>query len=244
LMRRLWVLPADIRLSAYSQDFAFRDFGLEDGPLIPVLRRPISGLGHRMKRAIDVLGAAGALLILAPALLAIALAVRLESRGPILFRQPRHGFNDQIFQVLKFRSMRAEDCDPEAKRIVVRDDPRVTRVGAILRRTSLDELPQLWNVLRGDMSLVGPRPHALEARSSREELFTRIVDGYSGRHRARPGITGLAQIEGWRGEVDGPEALRRRFEADLRYIENWSLWLDLRILASTVPALLTTTRAY
>ena len=140
--------------------------------------------------------------------------------------------------------MRAADCDPAARRIVTRDDPRVTRVGRVIRRWSIDELPQLFNVLTGDLSLVGPRPHALDAVSSRQQSFEAIVEGYAARHKVRPGITGWAQINGWRGEIDDPEALRRRVEHDLHYIENWSIWLDLRILALTPFRLLDTRNAY
>lgn len=140
--------------------------------------------------------------------------------------------------------MRTEDCDPAARRVVTRDDPRVTRVGRVIRRWSIDELPQLFNVLAGDLSLVGPRPHALEAISSRQESFEMIVEKYAARHKVRPGVTGLAQIRGWRGEIADPEALRRRVELDLHYIENWSIWLDLYILAITPFRLLDTRNAY
>ena len=167
-----------------------------------------------------------------------------NSPGPILFRQPRHGYNHRPVEVWKFRSMYAGDCDPAARRIVTRDDPRVTRVGRVIRRWSIDELPQLFNVLSGELSLVGPRPHALDAVSSRQESFEAIVDGYAARHKVRPGITGWAQVNGWRGEIDDPEALRRRVEHDLHYIENWSIWLDLRILAMTPLRLLDTRKAY
>jgi lipopolysaccharide/colanic/teichoic acid biosynthesis glycosyltransferase len=146
--------------------------------------------------------------------------------------------------VWKFRSMHAADCDSAARRIVVRGDPRVTRVGRVIRRWSLDELPQLFNVLKGDLSLVGPRPHALAAVSSRQESFEAIVDGYAARHKVRPGITGWAQVHGWRGEIDDPEALRRRVEHDLYYIENWSVWLDLYVLVVTPLRLITTRNAY
>jgi Undecaprenyl-phosphate glucose phosphotransferase len=240
LLRALWVLPVEVRLSAYSADYAFP----QDTPLIGLREQPLAAWRRWAKRALDIVAAVAALIVLSPILVAAALAVRLDSPGPIFFRQLRHGFNDQPVRVFKFRSMRAETCDPEARTIVTEGDPRVTRVGRFLRRTSIDELPQLFNVLAGDLSLVGPRPHALIAKSSREELFTEIVDGYSGRHRVPPGITGWAQIHGWRGEVNDPEDLRRRFEHDLYYIENWSLWLDLKILLRTPFCLFDTRRAY
>ena len=179
-----------------------------------------------------------------PVLLATALAIRLETPGSVIFRQPRHGYNDRPVMVWKFRSTYAADCDPAARRIVTRDDPRVTRVGRVIRRWSIDELPQLFNVLTGELSLVGPRPHVLAAVSSRQESFEAIVEGYAARHKVRPGITGWAQIHGWRGEIDDPLALRRRVEHDLHYIENWSIWLDLRILAATPLRLLDTRNAY
>ena len=241
ILRRLWVLPIDVRLSAYSSDYAFRGTG---AALIGVADRPLAEWRRHAKRALDVVGAGLALIALSPVMLATALAIRLESPGPALFRQLRHGYNNRPVEVLKFRSMRSECCDPEGRRIVTKGDPRVTRVGRLIRRTSIDELPQLLNVLSGELSLVGPRPHALTARSSREQLFTEIVDGYSGRHRVPPGITGWAQIHGWRGEVDGPEALTRRFEHDLWYIENWSVWLDLSILLRTPLSLFGARGAY
>jgi Undecaprenyl-phosphate glucose phosphotransferase len=240
ILRALWVLPVEVRLSAYSADFAFPG----DGALIGVRSQPLAAWRRRAKRALDVVGASLALVALAPVLAATAVAIRLDSKGPVFFRQSRHGYNDEIIPVLKFRSMRAETCDPEARTIVTKGDPRVTRVGRFIRKTSIDELPQLFNVLRGELSLVGPRPHALTAKSSREELFTEIVDGYSGRHRVPPGITGWAQIHGWRGEVEDPESLKQRFEHDLYYIENWSLWLDLKILWRTPFRLFDTRRAY
>lgn len=243
LLRALWVLPVDIRLSAYSSDYVFPRRGGEAG-LIGLLDNPLRGAGRWTKRGLDILGAAALLIAVSPIMLATALAIRFDSPGPILFRQARHGFNHRPVDVLKFRSMRAETCDPQARSIVVRGDPRVTRVGRFIRRTSIDELPQLFNVLRGDMSLVGPRPHAVNAMSSRHEMFAEIVEGYSGRHKVPPGITGWAQINGWRGEIDTPEALRQRFEHDLHYIENRSLSLDLYILARTPFALLDTRRAY
>lgn len=239
ILRPLSVLPLDIRLSTYSADMEFRRGGLR------VLgARPLDGRGAILKRATDLAGASLALALLALPMALVALAIRIDSPGPALFRQPRHGFNHRPIQVWKFRSMYSDDCDPAARRIVTRDDPRVTRVGRFIRKYSIDELPQLFNVLRGDLSLVGPRPHAVVALTSQQVAFAEIVDGYAARHRMRPGITGWAQVEGWRGEVDDPEKLRRRFEHDLYYIENWSLWFDLRILALTPFRLLNTASAY
>ena len=162
----------------------------------------------------------------------------------MLFRQKRHGFNNQIIEVLKFRSLYHEMSDPSARQIVTKDDRRVTRVGRFIRRSSIDELPQLINVLRGELSLVGPRPHAVHAISSANQTFVEIVDGYFGRHKVKPGITGWAQIKGWRGEIDQPDKLKKRFEHDLYYIENWSLLLDLIIVLATPFSLLRTQAAY
>jgi Undecaprenyl-phosphate glucose phosphotransferase len=242
LLRQFRVLPVEIRLSAFSRDYAFAE-APRDG-LISVVARSFSPERRLAKRSFDLIFASLALVILSPVMLLAALAVKLDSPGPVLFRQRRHGFNDRVVGVLKFRSMHAAEADPEARRIVTRGDRRVTRVGRILRKTSIDELPQLFNVLSGDLSLVGPRPHAVEALSSTQMRFTQMVEGYSARHRLPPGITGWAQINGWRGEVDNPEKLRERFAHDLWYIENWSLWLDLLILLRTPLSLFDTRSAY
>jgi Undecaprenyl-phosphate glucose phosphotransferase len=236
------VLPADVRLSTYSDDFAFPRRG--DARLIAVIRHPLADGRWMAKRALDLAGASAALLLLAPAMLAVAAAIRFESRGPALFRQPRHGYNHRPIEVWKFRSMFLEHCDGRARRIVTRDDPRVTRVGRFIRRWSLDELPQLFNVLRGDLSLVGPRPHAVAAVSSRQQAFEEIVGNYAARHRVPPGVTGWAQVNGWRGEIDDPAKLEARVSHDLYYIENWSIWFDLRILAMTPLKILAPHGAY
>ncbi|MFQ8430588.1 exopolysaccharide biosynthesis polyprenyl glycosylphosphotransferase [Amaricoccus sp. W119] len=243
ILRPLSVLPLDIRLSTYSADMGFRRAGA-GGALRVLGSRPLDARGAILKRAMDLVGASLALVLLALPMTLVALAIRLDSPGPALFRQPRHGFNHRPVLVWKFRSMYADDCDPAARRIVTKDDPRVTRVGRFIRKYSIDELPQLFNVLRGELSLVGPRPHAVVAITSQQVAFAEIVDGYAARHRMRPGITGWAQIEGWRGEVDDPEKLRQRFEHDLYYIENWSPWFDLRILFLTPLRLLNTRSAY
>jgi Undecaprenyl-phosphate glucose phosphotransferase len=232
LLSALWVLPVDIRLSAYSSDFQFpRRAG--EGGLIALQPRTLEGLPRALKRGLDICVALAALALLSPVMLATAVAIKLESPGPVIFRQLRQGYNDRAVEVWKFRSMRDDMADPTARRLVTRDDPRVTRVGRFIRRTSIDELPQLFNVLAGKLSLVGPRPHVVGAVSQQAQAFGEIVGGYSGRHRVPPGITGWAQINGWRGEIDDPEKLRRRFEHDLFYIENWSLWLDVKILFLT-----------
>ena len=242
LLRQFRVLPVEIRLSAFSRDYAFADES-QDG-LISVVSRSFAPERRLAKRSLDLVCATVALIVFSSIMLLAAIAIKFDSPGPIFFRQRRHGFNDRVVDVLKFRTMYADAADPEARRVVTRDDPRVTRVGRVLRKTSLDELPQLINVLRGDLSLVGPRPHAVEALSSTQMRFSQMVEGYSARHRLPPGITGWAQINGWRGEVDDPEKLRVRFAHDLWYIENWSLWLDLLILLRTPLSLFNTRSAY
>lgn len=241
LLAQFRVLPVPVHLSAFSRDYGFREGPEGLSALLPASFRPERRVA---KRAFDLILGSAMMLVLLPVMVLIALAVRLDSPGPVFFRQVRHGFNDRPIRVWKFRSMHAAQADPEAARVVTRGDARVTRVGRVLRKTSLDELPQLFNVLGGSLSLVGPRPHAVAARSSRQEAFDRIVDGYSARHRLPPGITGWAQINGWRGEVDDPESLRVRVAHDLFYIENWSVWFDLAILLRTPFSLFDTRRAY
>jgi lipopolysaccharide/colanic/teichoic acid biosynthesis glycosyltransferase len=162
----------------------------------------------------------------------------------MLFKQKRYGFNNELIEVYKFRSMYVDKADGAAAKLVTRDDPRVTRVGRFIRKTSLDELPQLFNVvIKGNLSLVGPRPHALQAKAA-NRLYDQVVDGYFARHRVKPGITGWAQVNGWRGETDTAEKLQRRVEHDLHYIENWSVPFDLYILAVTPLRLFKTENAY
>ena len=168
-----------------------------------------------------------------------ALAIKLDSPGPVLFRQKRFGFNNERIDVFKFRSMYHEHSDPLAAKVVTRNDTRVTRVGRFIRKTSLDELPQLFNVVfKSNLSLVGPRPHAVQGKLQ-SRLFDEAVDGYFARHRVKPGITGWAQINGWRGEVDTDEKIQKRVEFDLYYIENWSVLFDLYIVLKTPISLIT-----
>ncbi len=184
------------------------------------------------------------LLILSPILIVTAIAVKLDSRGPVFFRQKRYGFNNELIEVFKFRSMHVDQCDITASKLVTRDDPRVTRVGRFIRKASIDELPQLFNVVfKGDLSLVGPRPHALHAKAE-NRLYDQVVDGYFARHKVKPGITGWAQINGWRGETDTEEKIQRRVEFDLYYIENWSVFFDFYIVAMTPFALVKSENAY
>jgi polysaccharide biosynthesis protein PslA len=205
--------------------------------LLHVMDPPVSGLASLVKRSEDLAIASIVLLPALPLLAAIAVAIRLDSPGPVLFRQSRTGFNNRDFQMWKFRTMHHHLADPEARSQTIPNDPRVTRVGGFLRRTSLDELPQIFNVLRGDMSIVGPRPHAPGTRAG-GRVFDQVVGDYAARHRVRPGVTGLAQVRGLRGPTETEDKLVSRVDSDLEYIENWSLWLDLRVLAQTFYAVL------
>ncbi len=177
------------------------------------------------------------LVLAAPLMALIAIAIRLDSKGPVFFKQRRYGFNNELIEVLKFRSLYVDASDASAASSSPRDDPRVTRVGRFIRKTSLDELPQLINVFKGEMSLVGPRPHATEAKA-KSDLYQSVVDGYFARHKVKPGVTGWAQVNGWRGETDTHEKIQRRVEADLYYIDHWSVLFDLYIIALTPLALL------
>ena len=212
-------------------------------PLLSVLRKPQSEFDWFLKRSFDFATSLMLLIALSPLLALTALAIRLDSPGPILFRQPRLGLNNKEFNVLKFRSMYVERSDLEAREQTKRNDARVTRVGALLRRLSIDELPQLFNVLGGDMSLVGPRPHAL-GMQVQDRLCDEIVREYAVRHRVRPGITGWAQVRGLRGAVDEPALLEARVNHDLYYIDNWSFLFDLRILMMTVIELIRPRNAF
>ena len=246
LLKKLWVLPVDIRLSAHSTRFQFRPRTysyIGQVPMLDIFDRPIHDWDSVAKRAFDIVFSLAGIVALSPVMLATALAVRLDSKGPVLFRQKRLGFNNEVIEVYKFRSMYADRSDAAASRLVTRGDPRVTRVGRFIRKTSLDELPQFFNVLKGDLSLVGPRPHAAAAKA-RDRLYHEVVDGYFARHRVKPGVTGWAQINGWRGETDSDTKIQMRTEFDLAYIENWSLWFDLKILFLTPLRLMNTENAY
>ncbi len=246
VLRQLRVLPVDIRLSAHMQGLRFRPRAYSYVGAVPFLDladKPIANWASLVKGFEDKLLASLALIGLSPLMAMTALAIKLDSRGPVLFRQKRYGFNNELIEIFKFRSMHVESSDPDAVRLVTRDDKRVTRVGRFIRKWSIDELPQLFNVLNGTLSLVGPRPHAREAKA-RDRLYAEVVDGYFARHRVKPGITGWAQINGWRGETDTEEKLSRRVDHDLYYIENWSMMLDLFIIAATPFALLKGDNAY
>ena len=247
MLKKLWVLPVDIRLSAHSNKLHFRPRSysyLGNVPVLDVFDRPITDWDVVMKWLFDKLVGSIALILAAPLMALVAVLIKLDSPGPVLFMQRRHGFNNEPIDVYKFRSLYADKTDQAAAKSVTKDDPRVTRVGRFIRKTSIDELPQLFNVVfKGNLSLVGPRPHAVNQKIE-DRRFDDAVDGYFARHRVKPGITGWAQINGWRGEIDNPEAIQRRVEHDLYYIENWSLLLDAYILATTPLALLKSDKAY
>ena len=200
---------------------------------------PSTAVASRRKRALDLAIAGLALILFLPLLLLVAAAIRAEGSGPVLFRQQRTGLHGKPFWIFKFRTMRPEPETPELRQ-ASRHDARVTRVGRVLRKLSLDELPQLLNVLRGEMSLVGPRPHALR----HDDQWGPLVPGYADRFRVRPGLTGLAQVRGWRGEVHDDDALLRRIASDNEYVEAWTFWGDVTLLVRTVPLVLSDPRAY
>ncbi len=194
-----------------------------------IFQCPLNPFNRALKRAFDVVAAIACLAVVSPLFLIVPIAIKLDSRGPVLFRQTRHGYNNEPIRVLKFRTMTVME-DGDSFRPVVRHDPRVTRLGRFLRHSNIDELPQLFNVLAGNMSLVGPRPHA----TSQNETFAELISSFSRRHNVKPGITGWAQVNGYRGDTDTLEKMQRRVEHDLYYIDNWSLALDLKIMIMTL----------
>ena len=197
-------------------------------PAVSVFENPLFGVDGVMKRLADLAIACVGLIAISIPMLLISIAVKLSSPGPVFFRQKRYGMDGEEIMVWKFRSMRASDNGPVVKQ-ATKGDPRITRVGGILRKTSLDELPQLFNVIDGTMSLVGPRPHA----SAHNEQYRSLIRGYMLRHKVKPGITGLAQVNGCRGETETLDKMERRVEWDHQYIRGWSLWLDIKILFKT-----------
>lgn len=240
LISRLRMLPVDVRLVSDALVFCkpkltATRFGTVT--VLEVARRPLRDWDALAKRAMDVAIAGTALLLLAPLMALVVLAIKLDSPGPVIFRQKRFGFNNSVIEALKFRTMYHDRCDPSGAARTVRQDPRVTRVGRFLRASSLDELPQLINVLRGEMSVIGPRAHPIAMKAG-DQLYHEAVAEYAARHRVRPGLTGWAQVNGLRGEIDSIEKANRRVEYDLYYIENWSIWFDIRILIRTLITVL------
>jgi Undecaprenyl-phosphate glucose phosphotransferase len=242
LARRFSALPAQVHLASDPELTWLRNpvmAEIGDEVTLSLSRPPLTVLERAAKRAMDVTLASLILLATTPLMLAIAIAIQLDSAGPVLFRQQRHGFNQKPFRILKFRTMTTLDDGAVVKQ-ACKGDARVTRVGRILRRTSLDELPQLFNVIRGDMSLVGPRPHAL----AHDREYEDKIALYAHRHNVKPGITGWAQVHGFRGETDVDWKMQKRVEFDLAYIDNWSLILDIQILFLTLFSRKTFSNAY
>jgi Undecaprenyl-phosphate glucose phosphotransferase len=196
---------------------------------IQLLQRPLSAFNRVLKRGFDIAAAATGILLLLPLLLVVSIAIKFDSRGPILFRQTRHGYNNEIIRVFKFRSMTTTE-DRSTYVQATRNDPRVTRLGRILRYTNIDELPQLINVLLGEMSIVGPRPHPVALNN----MFQQHISALARRHKVKPGVTGWAQVNGYRGETSTLEKMQRRFEYDIYYIDNWSFLLDMKIILMTI----------
>jgi Undecaprenyl-phosphate glucose phosphotransferase len=244
LIDKLRELPVNVYLGADLIGFRLpirpAPDHFEELPLVEVMGRPLAGWGGIQKTALDYsLGIILTILML-PMMILIVIAIRLESKGPALFRQQRYGFINRTFEIYKFRTMRYTEAPEDKIAQATRDDPRVTRIGRILRRLSLDELPQIFNVLNGTMSLVGPRPHAVQ----HNEEYAQIIRGYFARHRVKPGMTGWAQVNGFRGETKTLKKMEARVEYDIYYVENWSLLFDLNILVMTAVICLTGRNAY
>ena len=234
LVRRLSILPVSIAICPNIHWLDHLGGAITDVGGVRVLslyRRPLEGWGSIIKTVEDYLLGAAALIALMPVMLVVAVLIKLQGKGPILFAQKRHGFNNAVFKVYKFRTMTVAE-DGEKVEQAKPGDARVTPLGRVLRRYSLDELPQLINVIKGEMSLVGPRPHAL----AHNHQYARAIENYSGRHKVKPGITGWAQVNGYRGETSENEQMADRVRYDLAYVDNWSLWFDIKILLMTVKA--------
>jgi putative colanic acid biosysnthesis UDP-glucose lipid carrier transferase len=242
LVRKL----GDTTVSAYViADFFVFDLlhaqwtSVGDIPAVSILDTPFHGLGGWVKRLEDIVIGSLILLLIALPMLAVAIGIKLTSPGPVFFRQKRYGLNGKEIRVLKFRSMKVMEDGPTVKQ-ATKDDPRVTPIGKFIRRTSIDELPQFLQVLTGEMSIVGPRPHAV----AHNELYRSKIQGYMLRHKVKPGITGWAQVNGWRGETDTYEKMQKRVDHDLDYIRNWNVLLDIRIIWMTVFGSKTSENAY
>ncbi|SJM89506.1 Undecaprenyl-phosphate glucose phosphotransferase [Crenothrix polyspora] len=243
---KLKLLPVPVRLIPSVSMHGYTNHKIEyfNGiPTLEILNKPLSDWDYLIKLAEDRLLGLFFCLLLAPVYLLISIMIKMDSPGPVFFKQKRYGYNNRLIEVYKFRSMYVNQADIDAKKLVTRDDPRVTKLGAFLRRSSLDEIPQFFNVLKGEMSIVGPRPHALSA-SAEGKLYEVAVAGYAERHKVKPGVTGWAQVNGWRGETDTEEKILKRVEYDIDYIKNWSLFLDLFIIFRTVFVVLDQKNAY
>ncbi len=244
LMEKLRELPINVYLSSdlvgYKVPMRTPPSYFESIPLFQVAGKPLSGWDVIIKSIEDYVISLVVLVLLSPLLVLVAVLIKLDSPGPVIFKQKRLGFNNQEFNIYKFRSMTYEPEQLGKTIQAQKQDPRVTRVGRILRKTSIDEIPQLFNVLDGTMSIVGPRPHAMD----HNEEFSAKIRGYFSRHRVKPGLTGLAQVKGFRGLTDTVEKMENRVKYDVEYTENWSLWLDLRIILQTPFVVLMGTNAH
>ena len=244
IIDRLRELPVNIHLSSDLAGFSFScreaPAHFENARLFEVSNTPMSGWGAVLKFLEDRVLSFFLILLFSPVMALVALAIKIEDPGPVLFRQKRYGFNNKPFYIYKFRSMLCHQPEQDRTVQAVRDDPRITRVGRIIRRTSLDELPQLFNVLNGTMSLVGPRPHAVD----HNEEYSQKIGGYFARHRVKPGMTGWAQVNGWRGETDTLVKMESRVQHDIYYAEHWSVVFDLKILFLTAYVVLRDRNAY
>lgn len=225
------ILVPEMRRFAPAKVSAF-----DDHPTLVVAGGPMRFSDRIIKRLLDIAISLAAIIALSPVLVGAAIAVRLSGPGPILFRQQRIGKDGHPFMILKFRTMHVALTDQQAEKLTEKDDPRVTRIGGFLRKSSIDELPQLFNVLKGDMSIVGPRPHAPAAKAA-DSLYWEVDERYWARHCIKPGMTGLAQVRGHRGPTDRHEDLINRLQSDLEYVTNWSIWRDLRIIVATLGVL-------
>ncbi|MGR9012443.1 MAG: undecaprenyl-phosphate glucose phosphotransferase [Gammaproteobacteria bacterium] len=246
ILHNLQVLPVNIRLCPESICFKFPNYGYSyyNGiPILNIFNKPISGWDYVVKTIEDKIIGTLILILITPLLIIIAALIKLDSPGPVLFRQKRYGFNNQLIDMYKFRSMYVDKQDNNANQLTTRNDPRVTKLGHFLRRTSLDELPQFINVLTGEMSIVGPRPHATQAKAA-GMLYENVVYQYAARHKVKPGITGWAQVNGWRGDTDTEEKIQKRVDYDIEYINRWSLLFDLKIILKTVFVVIRGQNAY
>jgi Undecaprenyl-phosphate glucose phosphotransferase len=239
LLRKLGTVPIDVKLCPILADMPLRKEALTM-PMSSLYERPLAGWSMMLKRGVDLALSGILLIIILPLLLVVATVIAVDSPGPVIFRQLRYGFNNQAITIYKFRTMVHDAAPDPTVRQASANDPRLTRLGKFLRRTSIDELPQLLNVLKGEMSLVGPRPHAV----AHNEKYAKMLDDYLARHRVKPGITGWAQVNGLRGETATLDLMKRRVDHDLYYIAHWSLLFDLRILMLTLSRGFTDPRAY
>jgi Undecaprenyl-phosphate glucose phosphotransferase len=246
IVGKLKVLPVDLRLSAEQLGEACpirrldHDFGVL---ILDLIERPLKNWNGIAKWIEDKLLSAILLILFSPIMLLISIAIKLDSSGPVLFYQRRYGYNNNLITIYKFRTLRVEETDADARKLVTRNDNRVTRIGNFLRRFSLDELPQLINVIKGEMSIVGPRPHPTLAKAG-DQLYAEVVESYMARHRVKPGLTGWAQINGWRGQTQTVEKIQKRVEHDMYYIDNWSIWFDLWIILKTTLTIFQQESAY